>query len=124
MSHDHSHHPHHPIVAGFGPERAAHYDAQAAFVLGGGPAMYELIASAVVSQLAGRADASLLSVGMGTGADLVPFARFDVPGWRFTGVDPSAAMVDVARGRLETSGLLARTHLHVGELSKIGRAHV
>ncbi|WP_370643897.1 class I SAM-dependent methyltransferase [Myxococcus sp. RHSTA-1-4] len=46
----------------------------------------------------------------------LPYTRFGVPGWRFTGVDPSVAMLAVARKRLEAEGLLSRTHLHVGEL--------
>jgi tRNA (cmo5U34)-methyltransferase len=34
-------------------------------------------------------------------------------------VDPSEAMLAVARQRLEAEGLLSRTHLHVGELSTL-----
>ncbi|MCY1004297.1 class I SAM-dependent methyltransferase [Nannocystis pusilla] len=53
--------------------------------------------------------------GRGAGA----YGQFDVPGWRFTGVDPSDAMLAVARQRLATEGLLSRTHLHVGELHSL-----
>jgi tRNA (cmo5U34)-methyltransferase len=114
MAHDHSslHH----VAPGFGADRAPHYDAQAAVALAGGQALYELGVSALTAQLDGQDAASLLYVGLGTGAELVPYHRFSVPGWRFTGVDPSDAMLAVARQRLETEGLLARTHLHVGEL--------
>ncbi|QRO01229.1 methyltransferase domain-containing protein [Archangium violaceum] len=112
----HSHPPHVHIVPGFGADRAAHYDAQAAISLPGAQALYEVGVSALASQLDGQDAASLLFVGMGTGAELMPYLRFDVPGWRFTGVDPSDAMLAVARKRLEAEGLLSRTHLHVGEL--------
>ncbi len=117
MTDDHSAHSHHhPIVPGFGADRAAHYDQQAAVSLAGVQAMYELGVSALTAQLDDHPSASLLYVGVGTGAELLPYKRFDVPGWRFTGVDPSDAMLAVARTRLEAEGLLARTHLHVGEL--------
>jgi tRNA (cmo5U34)-methyltransferase len=117
MAHDHSAHQH--IVPGFGADRAAHYDAQASISLAGAQAMYELGVSALTAQLDGQDTASLLYVGLGTGAELMPYTRFDVPGWRFTGVDPSDAMLVVARTRLEAEGLLSRTHLHVGELSSL-----
>ena len=119
MAHDHSAPSAHPIVPGFGADRAAHYDTQAAASLAGGQAMYELGASALASQLDGHEAASLLFVGLGTGAELVPYNQFDVPGWRFTGVDPSDAMLAVARRRLAAEGLLSRTHLHVGELHSL-----
>lgn len=117
MTDDHSAHAHHHHIApGFGADRAVHYDLQASVSLAGVQAMYELGVSALTAQLDGHASASLLHVGVGTGAELLPYTRFDVPGWRFTGVDPSDAMLAVARTRLEAEGLLARTHLHAGEL--------
>ena len=118
MKHDHAHSPsaHHPVIQGFGADRAAHYDAQASIALAGAEALYELGVSTLTAQLDGHEAASLLFVGVGTGAELVPYTRFGVPGWRFTGVDPSEAMLAVAHQRLETEGLLARTRLHVGEL--------
>jgi tRNA (cmo5U34)-methyltransferase len=119
MAHDHHNPSVHLIVPGFGADRAAHYDAQTAIALAGGQALYELGVSALTSRLDGQEAASLLFVGLGTGAELVPYNRFDVPGWSFTGVDPSDAMLAVARKRLADEGLLARTRLHVGELSTL-----
>jgi len=116
MTHDHAHAAHQHSVHAFGADRARHYDAQAAVALAGAPALYELGVSALTAELDGQDAASLLFVGMGTGAELLPYTRFDVPGWRFTGVDPSDAMLAVARERLEAEGLLARTTLHAGEL--------
>jgi tRNA (cmo5U34)-methyltransferase len=113
MTHEHSIH---PIVPGFGADRAAHYDAQASVNLAGAQAAYELGVSALTAQLDSQETASLLYVGLGTGAELMPYTRFNVPGWRFTGVEPSDAMLAVARKRLEAEGLLSRTHLHLGEL--------
>lgn len=119
MTHEHSghfSHSGHHMVSGFGADRAAHYDTQASVSLAGAQAAYELGVSALTALLDGQDSASLLFVGVGTGAELVPYTRFNVPGWRFTGVDPSEAMLAVARNRLEAEGLLSRTHLHVGEL--------
>lgn len=113
MTHDPSAH---AAVHGFGADRAPHYDAQAAVNLAGYQAAYELGVSALAAHLDGQDTASLLHVGLGTGAELLPYHRFNVPGWRFTGVEPSGAMLEVARKRLEAEGLLARTHLHEGEL--------
>ncbi|AEI64107.1 class I SAM-dependent methyltransferase [Corallococcus macrosporus] len=114
MTHEHSAHHHVPV--GFGADRAPHYDAQASLNLAGAPAIYELGTSALTARLDGQDAASLLFVGVGTGAELVPYNRFGVPGWRFTGVEPSEPMLAVARKRLEDEGLLSRTHLHHGEL--------
>lgn len=116
MAHEHPSHSGHHGVHGFGADRAAHYDTQASVSLAGAQAAYELGVSALTAQLDGQETASLLYVGLGTGAELMPYSRFDVPGWRFTGVEPSDAMLDVARKRLEAEGLLSRTHLHLGEL--------
>ncbi|WP_224245482.1 class I SAM-dependent methyltransferase [Hyalangium gracile] len=116
MTHEHPAHAVHHVVQGFGADRAVHYDAQASINLAGVQAMYELGVSALTAQLDGQDSASLLYVGLGTGAELMPYARFNVPGWRFTGVDPSEPMLAVARQRLEAEGMLSRTHLHVGEL--------
>ncbi|RKG94195.1 class I SAM-dependent methyltransferase [Corallococcus sp. CA053C] len=120
MAHEHpASSAHHHLVPGFGADRAAHYDTQASVNLAGAPALYELGVSALTAQLDGQDAASLLFVGLGTGAELMPYARFNVPGWRFTGVDPSDAMLAVARSRLEAEGMLSRTQLHVGALQTL-----
>ncbi|MFL5351069.1 class I SAM-dependent methyltransferase [Archangium sp.] len=119
MAHEHPAPSAHHVVHGFGADRAAHYDAQVSVNLAGGQAAYELGVSALTAWLDGQDTASLLFVGLGTGAELLPYTRFDVPGWRFTGVDPSDAMLAVARTRLEAEGLLSRTHLHLGELNTL-----
>jgi tRNA (cmo5U34)-methyltransferase len=62
------------------------------------------------------ANASILCVGVGTGADILGLAQA-FPGRHFTGVEPSAPMLDVCRKRLEASGLKDRTELFRGYLS-------
>ncbi|WNG32786.1 class I SAM-dependent methyltransferase [Archangium violaceum] len=100
----------------FGAQRAAVYDAQSTAYIAGYQAMHELSAAAMATALAGRDVASVLCVGVGTGQDVLPYARYGAPGWRFTGVDPSADMLAVAEKRLAAAGLLERTRLLTGDL--------
>ncbi|WP_205965334.1 class I SAM-dependent methyltransferase [Pseudooceanicola onchidii] len=57
--------------------------------------------------------ARVLCIGVGTGAEILSLARAR-PGWRFVGVDPSSAMLDVCRDRLEAEGLMDRCELIEG----------
>lgn len=56
-------------------------------------------------------DAKVLVLGAGGGLELKVFAEGH-PGWSFVGVDPSAAMLDLARRTL--GSLSDRAHLHEG----------
>ncbi|GAA0275322.1 Carboxy-S-adenosyl-L-methionine synthase [Methylorubrum aminovorans] len=56
-------------------------------------------------------DAQVLVLGAGGGLELKVFAEAQ-PGWSFVGVDPSAAMLDLARMTL--GELSVRAHLHEG----------
>ncbi|MFZ5428177.1 MAG: class I SAM-dependent methyltransferase [Thermodesulfobacteriota bacterium] len=63
-------------------------------------------------------DASILCVGVGTGADILGLADA-FPGWRFTGVDPSEHMLAVCKDRMREHSLLSRCELihgYVGEI--------
>lgn len=59
------------------------------------------------------ADAEVLCVGVGTGAEVLALAAV-FPGWRFVGVDPSAAMLEVCRERLDAAGVRDRCTLRHG----------
>lgn len=63
-------------------------------------------------------DARILVAGAGTGAE-VRFLAPLFPQWRFTLVDPSAAMLDVGRRHAEAEGFAERCVFHAGLVSSL-----
>ena len=63
-------------------------------------------------------DARMLCVGVGTGQEMAQLAhRF--PGWTFTAVEPSGAMLAACRERAEAEGFAARCRFHHGFLESL-----
>lgn len=63
-------------------------------------------------------DARILCVGLGAGAELSYLAsRF--PGWRFSAVEPSGAMLDVCRERAKKEGFVSRCVFHEGYVESL-----
>lgn len=58
-------------------------------------------------------NADLLIVGAGTGMEICTFGRKS-EGWRFTGVDPSAEMLAIARQKIAETGLSGHVELFNG----------
>ncbi|MDR3633234.1 MAG: methyltransferase domain-containing protein [Isosphaeraceae bacterium] len=75
-----------------------------------------LLIGAVLSGL--RADARILCIGAGTGAEVIYLAE-KFPGWRFVAVEPSAPMLDVCRRKAEENGIAARCEFHEGYLESL-----
>lgn len=93
----------------FDSEGAQIYEHRIPMVVPGYEALHSMAYSLL--QLDLEEQARLLIVGAGTGMEIVHLGE-DNPGWRFTGVDPSADMVAVARRRVMESGLSGRVELH------------
>lgn len=99
----------------FDEERAASYDARFAKLVPLRDALH-LLMTVVLEPL--PADARVLCVGVGTGAELLTLAR-RFPGWRFTALDLSAPMLDVCRARVADAGIAARCEFHVGVVREL-----
>lgn len=75
-----------------------------------------LLTGAVLSAL--PASAHILCVGAGTGAEILFLAR-KFPGWQFTAVEPSNAMMEVLQRRAEEAGILSQCVFHTGYLDSL-----
>src|SRR5947209_5293802 len=93
----------------FDRSRAGEYEQQSRIALAGYDACHELVACILAAALGGVSDAHILIAGAGGGAKEIVTAAALEPGWRFTAVDPSAPMMELAVARLKERGLLART---------------
>ncbi|MDR3403411.1 MAG: class I SAM-dependent methyltransferase [Chthoniobacter sp.] len=94
---------------------AAKYDQQFAKLAAMRDALHLLI-SAVFADL--PAEARILCVGAGTGAELLYLAQKS-PQWRFTAVEPSAPMLEVCRRRAAEAGIASRCVFHEGYLDSL-----
>lgn len=75
-----------------------------------------MLTSTLLSDL--PAQANILCVGPGTGAEILYLAQ-KFPGWHFTAVAPAKAMLDVFRRRAEEEGISSRCHFHAGYLDSL-----
>lgn len=96
-------------------QQAAGYDSQWAKTAPIKDCLYFLLGSLFADL---PASASVLCVGVGTGAELAALAHAN-PGWRFTAVEPSGPMLEVCRQRAETEGFAARCRFHPGYLDSL-----
>ena len=71
---------------------------------------------AVFAELPGNA--RILCVGAGTGEEMAYLAK-RFPGWSFTAVEPSGAMLDVCRNKAEKRGFISRCYFHEGYLDSL-----
>lgn len=96
-------------------QQAATYDARWAKTAPIRDALH-LLLEAVFAPL--PAQARVLCVGAGTGEEMAWLAsRF--PGWTFTAVDPSGAMLEACRSKADQGGFVARCRFHEGYLDSL-----
>ena len=106
-------------AAKFDVERAAAYEQQSRIALAGYEACHDLSACMLAAALGSGTVARLLVVGAGGGAREIVTAGALEPGWRFTAVDPSPAMMELARHRLAEQGLDRRTEIVLGTIEDV-----
>ncbi len=102
----------------FGEDHAVSYDQRFAKLAPLKDAIH-LCARALLVDL--PADARVLCVGAGTGAELLYLADA-FPGWSFTLVEPSAPMLNRCRMRAATAGIESRCTFHEGYLDSLSAA--
>lgn len=98
----------------FDPARAGEYEKQSRIALAGYEACHELAACMLAAALGSATTANILVAGAGgTAQEIVTAGTLEL-GWRFTAVDPSQPMLDLAMARLRERGLAGRTEVHLG----------
>jgi tRNA (cmo5U34)-methyltransferase len=101
---------------GFNDERAQGYDERIRRHIPGYEILHDLSETILAAELPPQA--SLLVVGAGTGMEILDWAPKHT-GWRFVGVDPSEAMVAVARRKLAAASLTDRAQLIAGTVEAL-----
>jgi tRNA (cmo5U34)-methyltransferase len=99
----------------FDQTNAASYDQRFTKLLPMKDALH-LLMRLILSEL--PANARILCVGAGTGAELIYLAQA-FPGWSFTAVDPSAPMLNICRQRVAEQGIVARCTFHEGYIDTL-----
>lgn len=109
-----------PNSAGkFDPSRAAEYEQQSRIALAGYDACHDLTACMLAAALGSGSTAHVLVVGAGGPAQEVTKAGRLEPGWRFTAIDPSGPMLDIARTRIAEAGMAQRTEVILGRVEDL-----
>ena len=93
------------------PDFVAEYDRGPPMFIPGYAASHIIAATVLTSRIGASGD--ILVIGAGGGVEIAAFAAI-TPGWRYTGVDPSRAMLDLARTRLTRERSEVNVALHQG----------
>ena len=96
-------------AAKFDATRAGEYEQQSRIALAGYEACHDLAACIVAAAIGPGVKARVLVAGAGGGANEIVKTAALEPHWRFTAVDPSRPMLDLASVRLAAAGLMERT---------------
>jgi tRNA (cmo5U34)-methyltransferase len=102
----------------FTQEHASRYDQNFANLAPMNAALHLLIKALLLDL---PAQARVLCVGAGTGAELLVLAQ-EFPQWHFTAVEPSKPMLDICRQRAEAAEIASRCTFHQGYLDSLPAA--
>ena len=102
----------------FDLERANQYDLDIRKAIPGYEALHSMAQSLLETNLSSAAN--LLVVGSGTGMELINYCQRN-PQWTLTGVDPSEAMMAIAKRELADKKLLERVNLHTGYVNTLAK---
>lgn len=106
-------------AAKFDTQRADDYAVQSRTALAGYDACHEVAACLLSAALGEGAAARILVVGVGgSGQEIVTGGRLE-PNWQFTGIDPSAPMLEKARAAVSGAGLAGRADLRLGRVEDL-----
>jgi tRNA (cmo5U34)-methyltransferase len=98
----------------FDADRAGEYEKQSRIALAGYDACHELTACMLAASLGEGTAANVLVAGAGgTAQEIVTAGRLE-RNWRFTAVDPSKPMLDLALAQVDAAGLSSRTEAILG----------
>lgn len=100
----------------FNASRAEEYGKQSRIALAGYDACHELSACMLAAALGPQSAAEVLVVGAGGPAQEITIGGQLEPNWRFTAVDPSEPMLDVARTHIANAGMAGRVELVQGSV--------
>jgi tRNA (cmo5U34)-methyltransferase len=106
-------------AAKFDTSRAGEYEQQSRIALAGYDACHELTTCMLAASLGNKSTAHILVVGAGGPAKEITNAGKLEPNWRFTAVDPSQPMLDIAMTRIAEAGLMERTTIHLGRIEDL-----
>lgn len=103
----------------FDSDRASEYAQQSRIALAGYEACHDLAACLLSSVLGADTRSKILVVGAGgTAQEIIAISKL-APSWKFTAVDPSEAMLQLARDSLAANGLASSAELHLGYVSNL-----
>ena len=105
----------------FDAEKASVYDQHIRLAVPGYEALHETALALLQNRLSD--DAHVLIVGAGTGHEALSLALAQ-PQWHITGVDPSDAMLSVARQRIAKRRLEDRVCLQIGHVQDVESSHL
>ena len=100
----------------FDRERASNYDIDIRKAIPGYEALHEM--AYTLLEINANQQSQVLVVGSGTGMEIINLCQRN-PQWRFTGVEPSADMMTIAKSRLKTRGFQEKVNLHQGYVDSL-----